>query len=52
MKKYLFLAITALAVSLGTLVAQPSRANGIQDKAQASVKSFYSWYIKLNGNLT
>lgn len=51
MKRLLLLAIAALAVSFGISAGQPAKANGAPRGAQARVKAFYSWYIKLNGNL-
>jgi len=51
MKKSLLLAIAALVISVGISVGQSAKADEASDGAQASVKAFYSWYIKLNGNL-
>ena len=51
MKRLPLLAMAALAIPLGMCAAQPVKADGASYEAQARVKAFYSWYIKLNGNL-
>lgn len=46
MKRFLFLAITIISITLGIFSQQAAMAGSAQDTPEARVNAFYTWFIK------